>query len=118
MTIPVVFGALQDGDYKQVAVHDSKFTIKPFNNTQSWMITGGPFDENCSSMIDFNVPGKPNPPPIKLRMTYAWITYYNLLPSPPKPENPVLVFTDPSGKLAAPTLPLNIWYGLKPSAKS
>ena len=118
MTIPVVFGALQDGDYKQVAVHDSKFTIKPFNNTQSWTITGGPFDENCSSMIDFNVPGKPNPPPIKLRMTYAWITYYNLLPSPPKPENPVLVFTDPSGKLAAPTLPLNIWYGLKPSAKS
>lgn len=103
---------LQDGDYKQLKVIASNFTIKPFNNSESWIISGGPFDENCSSMIDFNVPGKPNPPPIKLRMTYAWVTPYSTNPKHPKADNPVLIFTDPSGKLAAPTLPLNIWYGL------
>jgi hypothetical protein len=66
----------------------------------------GPFDDNCSTMVDFNVPGKPNPPPVNLRLKIGNLNYFD------ESMAPVAVFTDPSGTLASPTLPLNVWYGI------
>jgi len=106
----IVFKDIHDGDYKLGSIAPSGvLTIKPYNNTESWTITAGPLDDSCAAIIDFNVPGKPNPPPVKLLLTMANVDY---LAGSPK-MSPAVVFTDPSGTLGAPTVPLNIWYGLR-----
>ena len=61
---------------------------------------------NCTAIVDFNVPGKPNPPPVKLMAT-VWT---QSLPQPKGTiEKYVIEWTDPSGKLASPEVPLNAW---------
>ena len=62
--------------------------------------------KNCTAIVDFNVPGKPNPPPVKLMAT-VWT---QSLPQPKGTiEKYVIEWTDPSGKLALPKVPLNAW---------
>ena len=69
---PVVFHDMHDGDMKQITADiDNHFVIVPYNNTESWKITGA-LDENCTAMIDFHVPGKPAYPPVPLLAT-MWI---------------------------------------------
>ena len=60
----------------------------------------------CNASVDFNVPGNPEPLPVILTAT-VWrqsrsvksgILFKN-----------VIEFTDPSGTLALPSVPLNIW---------
>lgn len=70
-TEPLVFYDIEKGDMKQMtlrAVHSFDFTIAPYKNSESWEIHGT-FDENCSAMIDFHVPGNPSYPPVNLSMT-------------------------------------------------
>ena len=65
----VTFRDIHDGDYKQCSLApDGELTIKPWNNTESWIIKAGPLDDACAAMVDFNVPGKPNPPPVRLKL--------------------------------------------------
>ena len=99
-----VFHDMHDGDMKQVAANlDNTFQINPYNNTQTWTVQGH-FDENCVGIVDFNVPGKPNPPPVNLTMT-LWI----MGSTDNKLTKLGLEFTDPSGTLAPPAQPLNFW---------
>jgi hypothetical protein len=101
---PVQFHDMHDGDMKQIEADiDNHFVITPYNNTESWNITGT-LDENCTAMIDFHVPGKPAYPPVPLLAT-MWI----LGSSDDKLTKLGFEFTDPSGTLAPPTQSVNFW---------
>jgi len=105
---PIVFYDMHDGDQKAVTFDSSspesrhQITIKPYANTESWVVNA-PFDTRFqNASIDFNVPGKPGPPPVNLTLSYE------LLFGPPRMTT-LCAFTDPSGTLASPPLPLNAW---------
>ena len=59
----------------------------------------------CFAIIDFNVPGKPNPPPIQLTATVWIMSHY--LPTGTL-EKYAIEWTRP----ASPEVPLNIWVQL------
>lgn len=80
-------------------------TIKPSGNDEQWVITADFDPSTGSAVVDFNVPGKPNPPPVSLTATY-WTH------SSAKESKVVFEFTDPSGTLGAPDFPLNQWVQL------
>jgi len=77
-------------------------TIKPSGNNQTWVIRSTVDAKTCSASIDFNVPGKPGPPPVNLQATFL----LTIASSQAKSE---FEFTDPSGTLAAADFPLNHW---------
>lgn len=88
---------------QMVADIDNNFLITPYNNTESWNVTGT-LDENCTAMINFHVPGKPAYPPVPLLAT-MWI-----LGSTDNTLTKLgFEFTDPRGQLAPPTQPVNFW---------
>jgi hypothetical protein len=58
-----IVGDMHDGDYKLVTIKGEALTIKPHANNQTWVITSKYDLKTCSAPIDFNVPGKPSPPP-------------------------------------------------------
>ena len=60
----------------------------------------------CNAVVDFNVPGKPKPPPVKLKATVWTMSQYLRMG---KLEKYVIEFTDPSGRLASSLVPLNAW---------
>ena len=60
----------------------------------------------CNASVDFNVPGKPNPPPVKLTATVWKQSRY--LKTGILTKN-AIEFTDPSGTLASPLMPLTTW---------
>ena len=64
----------------------------------------------CNASVDFNVPGKRNPPPIKLTAT-IWTESYKM--STGVIEKYAIEFTDPSGTLASASTPLNTWVQLE-----
>ena len=60
----------------------------------------------CTSVVDFNVPGQKDAPPVKLMLT-VWMMS---LPVPTGTLRKYAIeWTDPSGTLAAPSVPLNTW---------
>ena len=63
----------------------------------------------CNASVDFNVPGKPNPPPISLTAT-VWVESH-FLPTGTEKKH-AIEFSDPSGTLASPSVPLNTWVQL------
>ena len=65
---------------------------------------------SCAGFVDFNVPGKLNPSPIKLAATVWTQSLY--LPTGAL-EKYAIEFTDPSGILASPSAPLNTWVQLE-----
>ena len=90
-----------------VSASGDTLVIEPFNNTQVWKVVAPVNLEYCNATIDFNVPGKPGPPPVKLTASYF------LAVAPMRsPGMNVILFSDPSGKLASPTMPLNTWVEL------
>ncbi|CAJ1402590.1 unnamed protein product [Effrenium voratum] len=107
--LDAVFSDMHDGDKKQVNIQGSALQIKPYGNDQKWVVTSTLQSENCSAMIDFNVPGKPGPPPVKLLMTF-WRASANAAEGGVQKAS--FEFTDPSGTLAAPSVPLNAWLQL------
>ena len=99
-----VFADMHDGDKKSITMDGESMTIEPYDNNETWVIHA-PMDANyCNATIDFNVPGKPNPPPVNLTATF-WLM---VLPSTSK-HKIALEFTDPSGTLAPSDVPLNVW---------
>lgn len=100
----LVFRDPVDGDMKQVSAVGMQFAIQPYPNVDDWRVLGE-FDFNCVATVDFNVTGKPNPPPVKLTMT-SWVmgSYDNLR------TMIGLEFTDPSTTLSSvATDPVNLW---------
>merc|ERR1712193_551206 len=77
-------------------------TIKPSGNDETWVVNAELDRDSCKASIDFNVPGKPGPPPVNLLAT-LWLS------SSHKGKKTVFEFTDPSGTLAAKDFPLNHW---------
>ena len=108
-----VFFDMHDGDQKLLTVAgDRSMKITPYNNNQTWEVLLPALDTpGCSVMIDFNVPGKPNPPPVKLLFTA-----YDLFHGGSKSncDRTPIIFTDPSGTLAPSTQPLNTWVNNNP----
>ena len=68
----------------------------------------------CSAIVDFNVPGKSNPPPVKLTAT-VWAQSRAVATGTLKKY--AIEFTDPSGKLASPSVPLNAWVQVESSSQ-
>ena len=60
----------------------------------------------CNASVDFDVPGRRNPPPIKFTAT-VWKQSYYL--STGTIEKYAIEWTDPSGTLASASTPLNAW---------
>lgn len=102
-----VFLDIGDGDEKMVTVADGMITIVPHGNNETWKVTaavkGNLAGEQCTALVDFDVPGKPNPPPIKLL-----ISYWPLGNSDGSLQKGAWEFTDPGDKVSPPT-PLNEW---------
>lgn len=96
------FYDLHDGDIKHVSSDGHMFTIHPSMNNQSWVVHGE-FDQDCNANIDFHVPGKPDYPPVNLTSTLLDMR------SPNGEQAWALEFTDPSGTIAPPSQPLNLW---------
>ena len=104
-TIPLILKDIHDGDQKVIkSVEWNTFTIHSYPNTSEWKIEGQ-WDINCVALINFNVPGKKEHPPVPLKMT-MWIMKNVGHPSAVKLG---FEFTDPSETLAPKTQPLNIW---------
>ena len=100
----MVYADMSDGDSKTLTLTADTLTIEPFGNNETWVVTA-PWDPiACAGMVNFSVPGKPDPPPVELKLSYTEATggggYKNL---------PVLIFTDPSGTLGPATKPQNAW---------
>mmetsp|Transcript_115132 Transcript_115132/g.221882 ORF Transcript_115132/g.221882 Transcript_115132/m.221882 type:complete len:107 (+) Transcript_115132:2-322(+) len=93
---------MHDGDKKEVVIAGTSMTIKPSGNDETWVVHSQVDPDSCSASIDFNVPGKPGPPPVPLTASLLYTT------SATKTKTE-FEFTDPSGTLAAASFPLNHW---------
>ena len=105
-----------DGDQKQITISkdgdkkDWYLTIEPYNSTEVWIVTTTIDDKTCVANVDFNVTGKPNPPPVNLTMTIHTLALRH-----PCTTNLAAIFTDPTGYLnpigipGSADFPLNTW---------
>lgn len=105
-----IFADMHDGDRKEVMISGTSLTIKPSGNNQTWTISATLDPQSCSASVDFNVEGKPGAPPVALRATF-WTSISQV------DRKTEVEFTDPSGTVAGPTAPLNLWVELKDSYK-
>jgi hypothetical protein len=99
-----VYADMHDGDKKEVILEGEGMTIKPYGNNQTWIVKTKVDRKTCSAVVDFNVPGKPGPPPVNLTATFL---YNSRLEG--KDRKTEYEFTDPTGTLAAADFPLNHW---------
>merc|ERR1712216_696734 len=88
-----VFADMHDGDQKKLTLDGSKLTIVPHGNNQTWVVETT-VDDKCTAVVDFNVPGKPGPPPVNLTASI-----YALLSKGEGIAKHAVEFTDPSGTL-------------------
>ena len=104
-----IFQDMHDGDQKctfTTGGYNPTICIKPYNNSESWETKLYFNTTRCSGMVDFRVPGKPNPPPIPLTLTYldGKLASYDK-----RPDVKILAFNDFTGSLGPPATPLNMW---------
>ena len=99
-----IFADMHDGDKKRIKIAGKHMTILPYGNNETWVVNAVIDVVYCNATVDFNVTGKPNPPPVKLIIT-AWEMVHVL----PQKYKVAFEFTDPSGTLGPSTTPLNIW---------
>lgn len=98
-----VFADMHDGDRKEVTIDGGAMTIKPSGNDQEWTVEAALDVKSCTAVVDFNVPGKSDFPPVNLTASF-WLEHVNRH----RPQN-AFEFTDPSGTLADADFPLNRW---------
>lgn len=106
-----IYADMHDGDKKEVTIDGSSMIIKPSGNNETWTVKATFNNELCSAIVDFNVPGKPSPPPVKITLTL-----WHALGSSREGDavsKTTFEFTDPSGKLAPASFPLNKWVELE-----
>lgn len=102
-TLDAVFADMHDGDKKKVTISGSTLTIQPSGNDQHWKVHAELDRTACSAIVDFNVHGKPSPPPVNLLAT-LWRA-----DAAAGQAKTTFEFTDPSGTLADKAAPLNQW---------
>ena len=94
---------LRAGDKKAVIWDgEALITIKPSGNDETWVTVAHLDTKHCIASIDFNVDGKPSPPPINLTAA-VWVMTHGAT------SKLSLEFTDPTETLAPATVPLNLW---------
>ena len=54
---------MHDGDEKTLVFTADTLVITPYGNNETWTVTSKLDRKYCNASINFNVPGKPNPPP-------------------------------------------------------
>ncbi|CAB9508009.1 expressed unknown protein [Seminavis robusta] len=106
-----VFADMHDGDQKIVSIVSSNQNVLQIHSAsedESWTVTA-PLDPNtCTAMVDFDVPGKPSPPPVPLLVT-LW-TMERRSTGIHQKQKLTLEFTDPSQTIApSKDTPLNHW---------
>mmetsp|Transcript_17978 Transcript_17978/g.23831 ORF Transcript_17978/g.23831 Transcript_17978/m.23831 type:complete len:196 (-) Transcript_17978:49-636(-) len=104
-----IFQDIHDGDMKKVHYDDTRLIIEPFKNDETWIVVTGSPDDICSFSVDFQVPGKPGPPPVPLRLQLVSVKSLETVTK--EATSIMAVFYDPTGTLAEPEMPLNVWYG-------
>merc|ERR1712146_541821 len=93
--VDAVFADMHDGDRKRVRATGGKLTIEPHGNNQTWTVNAK-LDDDCVASIDFNVPGKPSPPPVKLAGQF-----WAMNTDKQSQRKLAVEFTDPSGTIAS-----------------
>jgi len=106
----VVFQDMHDGDEKAVKIDGTAVTITPNGSDQRWTVKATLDQESCTALVDFDVPGKDDHPPVPLLATY-WSES-----AAPGDHRVAFEFTDPSGTLADPAKALNRWIALSSDA--
>ena len=126
-----VFSDIHDGDMKCLTVKNGTdtLTITPYKTPKDTWVVEFVFNfTSCQGLVDFRVPGKPNPPPVPLMFSSAsleagdhaafssgtspWTQPFPFpwFPSPTgAPTQRVAVFSDPSGTIAHPSVLFNFW---------
>jgi len=102
------FADMHDGDKKNIHIVGSAAMITSASGG-SWKIDTQIDCTTGDMMVDFNVPGKADHPPVPLLAT-RWET------SSMQSSKTVFEFTDPSGTLDDPARPLNQWVDIGSSA--
>ena len=114
-SLMMVMNDMHDGDQKMfevtaLPVRGYTYTITPHNNKETWKVEGEWDALNCNASVDFNVPGKPGPPPVALTLTYFEGTGgVKASGGAEQPPARFAVFSDPSGTIAPSAKPLNAW---------
>ena len=114
-----IMADMHDGDQKRVSLvfgdysHGLKLSITPYNNTQTWKVLTPWNNLYCNASVDFRVPGKPNPPPVALTLTY-----FAGNGGKGQTRQDFAVFTDPTASLAPSSMPLNTWVGISGAGSS
>lgn len=102
-----IFQDQHDGDQKEVSIEKSnELIIRPYANTDTWEVRTGFDPSSCvAANVDFNVPGKPSPPPFNLTLTIF------TLADEACTMKAAAVFTTNTSS----TFPLNTWVEIKQS---
>ena len=106
---------MHDGDEKAIVIDGNAMTITPHGSNETWVIETTVDDNSCSAIVDFNVPGKPGPPPVPLLASFVSTTLATDEFQCNDAESCAyyVKFTDPSGTLVdSTTYPLNVWVSL------
>ena len=106
------FADMHDGDEKHLSLTGATLTITPAHNAQKWKIVAELNPTDCTAVVDFDVPGKPSPPPVKL------LAAVGTLEGGGAGAKWAITFSDPSGTIAKPHYPLNAWIELPASARA
>lgn len=102
--------AIQIDDSDLVTFDDHSLVIGPYGSSkQSWRVKAHWDHEHCNATVNFNVPGKPSPPPVNLTATLYQVTGSTPPHANSSATATTLVFTDPTGTLAKAGYPLNAW---------
>jgi len=106
-----VFADLGDGDEKHISFSpDGAMTITPHGNNQTWQVNAMLSTDFCNATVDFHVPGKPSPPPVK----DLTATIFVMAALDDGADKLMVQWTDPSGFLSPPTYPIGAWVLVPP----
>lgn len=93
---------MHDGDKKALKVSGNSLEITPSGNQQKWKVDAK-FNSDCVASVNFNVPGKPSPPPVPLNAkVWGMVAIAG-------GEKDAILFSDPSSTIAPAKTTLNIW---------
>lgn len=115
MSKDFVVADMHDGDMKRITFGKMStdttvpMMIRPHGNNQTWTVelTMNVSDSKVEGIVDFHVPGKPNPPPCNLTVAlWTEVAGGNMKGD----QKRTLEFTDHTGTITHdPTFPLNTW---------
>lgn len=118
-----VVADMHDGDQKRITFGKFTYleglsdgfvpmTIRPHGNDQTWEVHADMHfnQEYATAIVDFNVDGKPSPPPCNLTVS-LWREVAGFSMNGARKRT--LEFTDPTGTITKdPQFPLNTWVEL------